>query len=251
MHSWFPDVASMDPNLHMTLLQDCFLARARMSLQDAQFSASMLFFMHKSKVPKFRLIKMLDDLFNTGRLSAMFFSMSEDESKNVGRFMNDILQELGRWHSSEKVYKQFECVKIFNDEGRPKNPDSFLKYSEFRLLLGKWHNKIHDALHACLRQGEPGDKSLKTTAQYTELRSSINILKAVAPSFPRMRENATSIREDLKHYGDEKKEERKDIQIAAISLQYEFNKYENQLRSHSMFVTVRSSMHTTIDLSNT
>lgn len=249
MHFWFPDVASMDPSLHMTLLQDCFLARARMSLQDAQFSASMLFFMHKTKVPKFRLIKLLDDLFNTGRLSAMFFSMSEDESKNVGRFMNDILQELGRWHSSENVYKEFECVKVFNDEGRPKNPDSFLKYSEFRLLLGKWHNKIHDALHACMRLGDPGDKSLKTTAQYTELRNSINILKAVAPSFPRMRENATSLKEDLTHYGDEKKEERKDIQVAAISLQYEFKRNENRLRSHTMFVTVSSCIRRTIDSS--
>ncbi|KAL1608376.1 THO2 plays a role in transcriptional elongation [Paraconiothyrium brasiliense] len=237
MYFWFPDVPSMDPGLHMTLLQDCFLARARMSLQDAQFSASMLFFMHKSKVPKFRLIKMLDDLFNTGRLAAMFFSMSEDESKNVGRFMNDILQELGRWHSNERIYKQFECVKVFNDEGRPKNPDSFLKYSEFRLLLGKWHNKIHDALHGCLRHGEPGDKSLKTTAQYTELRNSINILKAVAPSFPRMRENATSLKEQLKYYEDEKKEERADIRVAASSIQFEFQKNEKQLRSHTMFVT--------------
>lgn len=240
MHFWFPDVPSMDPTLHMTLLQDCFLARARMSLQDAQFSAAMLFFMHKSKVPKFRLIKVLDDLFNTGRLSALFFSMSEDESKNVGRFMNDTLQELGRWHSSERIYKQFECVKVFNDEGRPKNSDSFLKYSEFRLLLGKWHNKIHDALHGCLRHGEPGDKDLKTTAQYTELRNSINILKAVAPSFPRMRENATSLQEVLMHYADEKMEERADIRVAATSLQYEFKTRQKTLRSHTMFVTVRS-----------
>ncbi|KAL5379958.1 hypothetical protein PMIN04_011064 [Paraphaeosphaeria minitans] len=237
MHFWFSEVPSMDPTLHMTLLQDCFLARARMSLQDAQFSASMMFFMHKSNVPKFRLIKLLDDLFNTGRLSAMFFSMSEDESKNVGRFMNDILQELGRWHSSERIYKQFECVKVFNDEGRPKNPESFLKYSEFRLLLGKWHNKIHDALHGCLRHGEPGDKNLKQTAQYTELRNSINILKAVAPSFPRMRENATSLQEDLIHYADEKMEERADIRVAATSLQSEFIKRQKTLRSHTMFVT--------------
>ncbi|KAF1967041.1 hypothetical protein BU23DRAFT_516986 [Bimuria novae-zelandiae CBS 107.79] len=234
---WFPGVASMDPSLHMTLLQDCFLARARMSLQDAQYSAAMLFFMHKSKVPKFRLIKILDDLFNTGRLSAMLFSMSEDESKNVGRFMNDILHELGRWHSNEQVYKQFECVKILNDEGRPKTPDSFLKYSEFRSLLGKWHNKVHDALHACVRHGESGDKTLKTTAQYTELRNSINVLKAVAPSFPRTRENAASLKEDFKYYEKEANEQRSDIRVAASSLQYEFKRNEKRLQSHTMFVT--------------
>jgi THO complex subunit 2 len=157
--------------------------------------------------------------------------------------MNDILQELGRWHSSERIYKQFECVKVFNDEGRPKNSDSFLKYSEFRLLLGKWHNKIHDALHGCLRHGEPGEQSLQTTAQYTELRNSINILKAVAPSFPRMRENAISLKEALKHYEDEKTETRADIRVAASSLPYEFKRNEHRLRSHTMFVTVRLSIH--------
>lgn len=247
MHSWFPDVPSMDQSLHMTLLQDCFLARARMSLQDAQFSAAMLFFMHKSKVPKFRLIKVLDDLFNTGRLSAMLFSMSEDESKNVGRFMNDILHELGRWHANEDVYKQFECVKILNEEGRPKNPDSFLKYHEFRSLLSKWHNKVSDALHACLRHGElddsgkPVSKSMKTTAQYTELRNSINVLKAVAPSFPRTRENAASLKEALEFYEKEEHEPRNDIRVAVNSLQYEFKRNEKRLQSHNMFITVSKS----------
>ena len=238
MHSWFPDVASMDQGLHMTLLQDCFLSRARMSLQDAQYSAAMLFFMHKSKVPKFRLIKLLDDLFNTGRLASMFFSMSEDESKNIGRFMNDILHELGRWHGSEEIYKQFECVKVLNDEGRPKNPDSFLKYHEFRSLLAKWFNKVHDALHACMRHSDSGDKSLKATAQYTELRNSINILKAVAPSFPRTRENAASLKEDLKFYELEANEPRSDIRVAASSLQYEFKRNEKRLQSHNAFISV-------------
>lgn len=241
MHFWFPDVGSMDQSLHMTLLQDCFLARARMSLQDAQYSAAMLFFMHKSKVPKFRLIKLLDDLFNTGRLSAMLFSMSEDESKNIGRFMNDILYELGRWHGSEDIYKQFECVKVLNDEGRPKNPESFLKYHEFRSLLAKWLNKVHDALHACMRHSESGNKSLKTTAQYTELRNSINILKAVAPSFPRTRENAATLKEDLKFYDKEANEPRADIRVAASSLQYEFKRNEKRLQSHNMFISVSST----------
>lgn len=235
-HFWFPGVASMDSTLHMTLLQDCFLPRARMSLQDAQYSSSMLFFMHKSGVPKFRLIKILDELFNTGRLSAIFFSMSEDESKNVGRFMNDVLQELGRWHSSESAYSKFACGKIFNDEGRP---TSFLTYLEFRALLGKWHNKIHDALHECMRHVDKGEKrTLENTARYTELRNSINIIKAVAPSFPRTHEIATRLEDDIKHYADPEQEERGDIQVAANSLRYEFKRNAKNLRSHSMFVTV-------------
>ncbi|KAJ4303092.1 THO2 plays a role in transcriptional elongation [Kalmusia sp. IMI 367209] len=233
MHFWFPAVPSMDSALHMTLLQDCFLPRARMSLHDAQFSSSMLFFMHKSRVPKFRLIKILDELFNTGRLSAIFFSMSEDESKNVGRFMNDILQELGRWHNNEDVYNTFACGKIFNDEGQP---TSFLTYLEFRALLGKWHNKIHDALHECMRYVDQEEKqTLENTARYTELRNSINILKAVAPSFPRTHEIANRLEEDIKHYAE--KEERQDIQVAANSLRYEFKRNAKHLRSHSMFVT--------------
>lgn len=238
MHFWFSDVGSTNPNLHELLIEGCFLPRACMSLHDAQFSASMLFFMHKAQAPKFRLIKLLDEMLKPQRLWELFVSLSEDESKNVGRFLNDILQELGRWHNSETIYKQFECAKFLNEQGRPKNSDSFLKYTEFRILFGKWHKFLREVLHRCMRHGEPGEKNDETTAQYTELRNSINILKAVAPSFPMTREIAAVLREDLKYYEKEVNEPRSDIRVAASSLQYEFKRNEKRLQSYSMFVTV-------------
>jgi len=234
MPHWFPGIPMMEPTLHTTLLQDCFLPRSRLSLQDAQFSSSMLFFMHRSGVPGFRSSKLLDELFNIGKLSALIFMMSEDESKCFARFLNDILRELGQWHESEDTYTKMALGpnrnlpgfgRQFNAEGRPL---TFLNYDEFRAIHFRWHKQLWLALTNCMKGG-----------QYIQLRNSINILKAVSPAFPKVDDHGRSLRDTIKRFAEE--DERNDIKVAANSLLFEFKRSGELWKTQNFFTTVSES----------
>ncbi|PVI07618.1 hypothetical protein DM02DRAFT_648667 [Periconia macrospinosa] len=233
MQQWFEGVSMTGQaaeNLHDRLLQDCFFPRLRMSLQDAHYSSAMLFFMHRTGVPIFRLSKFLDKLFNANKISNMILMMSEEEAKYFGRFLHDILKELQRWHQDKNLYEKhaFGEQKQLCGFGRSFNPDktpsSFIDHDQFRILHYKWHAALFNALKTSLKDG-----------QYTELYNSINILKAVSSAFPRVETMATELRQIVETYA--KNDDRDDIKVAANSLLYEFKRSAKLLKSESFFRT--------------
>jgi THO complex subunit 2 len=226
MVRWFSDISgSQSQIMHDEVLQDCFLPRVRLSFQDAQFASAMLFFMHRTGVPGFRLLKFLDRLFMAERLTPLIASMSEEEVKCFGRFLNDILRELQRWHESEKVFDKFaygenKLLRGFAMSADPESP--LMTYEQFRYLHCKWHKELFKTL-----------KDSLATKEYTELRNSINILKAVSPAFPKVDVMAMELRTQIDGFA--KDDDRDDVKVAANSILYEFKRSAKLWKTEAAF----------------
>jgi THO complex subunit 2 len=224
MLRWFDNVPMLDSKsdaLHNALLQDCFIPRSRMSLQDAQFASSMLRFMHSSGVPGFRTIKLLDNLFLANKLTCIISMYSEEESKSFGRFLNDVLRELQKWHDNkDDAYAKYAhgLEKNLPGFGRrfdaDRNPTELLSYDDFCKLLYKWHKALFVALKTCIESGK-----------FTEIRNSISILSAISSNFPKVDTMSEELRLPLENIA--KNDERDDLKILAQSTFKVFKKSKN------------------------
>jgi THO complex subunit 2 len=235
MQHWFEGVPMLDARsdaLHRALLQDCFLPRSRMSLQDAQFAAAMLKFMHNSGVPGFRTIKLLDLLFNSNKLSCMISMYSDDEALTFGRFIHSILRELLKWHENkDDAYAKSAHGpdKKLPGFGRKfdadRNPIEHLQYDDFCMLLFKWHKALFTALKACLATGD-----------FQQIRNSLVILTACSGSFPKVDSMASELRQVIEPMA--KHDERGDIKTTAGSSLALFRNPEKNFQSESKFRNV-------------
>lgn len=231
MASWFDGVPMVDTKsdeLHITILQDCFLPRILLTPQDAQFSAAMLKFMHEIGVPGFRTMKFLDQLFRQQRLTDIIFSSSQREALNFGRFLNDVLKDLNVWHSSQASYTKlaYGKNKTLPGFGRTFNPDrtpaTFLDYEDFRRVLFKWHTQLYRALETCFKSDE-----------YMNIRNAINVMKAIAPNFPKIDTMGKSLYAVVQEVGQ--KDSREDLKLAALSVLGDIKRGDKQRMSHSAF----------------
>ncbi|KAF2630325.1 hypothetical protein BU25DRAFT_362439 [Macroventuria anomochaeta] len=214
MSRWFADVPMVGPQsdaVHLALLQDCFIPRSRMSLHDAQYTSAMLHFMHSSGVPGFRTIKLLDLLFSANKLRCIIGMYSEEESKNFGRFLNDVLRELQKWHENKNdAYAKFACGidRKLPGFGRKfdadRNPETHLDYNDFCQVSFKWHKALFTALKACIESGK-----------FSEIRNAISILNAISSSFPKVDTMRDELQAPLEHIAEN--DERDDLKISAQS----------------------------------
>jgi THO complex subunit 2 len=235
MTRWFEGVPMLDPRsdaLHSALLQDCFIPRSRMSLQDAQFAAAMLKFMHSSGAPGFRTIKLLDLLFNANKLACIVSMYSDDEALTFGRFINSILRELFRWHENkEDAYAQSAhgADKNLPGFGRKfdadRNPTEHLQYDDFCKVLYKWHKALFTALKACLDTGD-----------FQQVRNSLVILTACSGSFPKVDTMASELKQAIEPLA--KHDERGDIKTTAGSSLALFRDPEKNFQSDHKFRNV-------------
>lgn len=232
MESWFAGFPMMDARsdaLHNTLLQDCFLPRSRMSIEDAQYASAMLKFMHDSGVPGFRTIKLLDLLFNHNKLAGIISMYSENEAAMFGRFINGILRELLRWHqNSNDAYTK--SAHGLNKElpgfGRrfdaDRKPIEHLQYDDFCKLFYKWHKALFNALKSCLESGD-----------FQQIRNSLSILNALFGTFPKTKTMAADLEAIVKHMAQH--DERGDVKISATSSLYLFLESRTALQSEYKF----------------
>ncbi|KAI8940700.1 hypothetical protein NX059_001968 [Plenodomus lindquistii] len=232
MRHWFDGIPMLDSRsdaLHNALLQDCFLPRSRMSLQDAQFAAAMLNFMHKSGTPGFRTIKLLDLLFVSNKLSCIISMYTEDESRAFGRFLNGILGELQVWHENKNdAYERYALGPNKNLPGFGKrfdaerNATSFLTYKEFCSLLCKWHKALHTALKTCIDSGN-----------WMQIRNSVNVLKALHPTFPRVDFMATDLQHTITQLAEA--DARQDLKTSLLSILGDLNKSKKYWQTDHAF----------------
>ncbi|PSN70904.1 hypothetical protein BS50DRAFT_545884 [Corynespora cassiicola Philippines] len=234
MHRWFKDPPMMGKpaaEFHTSLLEKCFIPRLCMSMQDAQFAATMLKFMHKSGVPGFRTLMLLDRLFSANKLMNLIRSLTEENAKYLGRFLNDILKELQTWHENkdDKYTKSAHgpdnslpgFCRSFNADRTP-DKDKMLSYDEFRHILFKWHKELTSALKTCFEKGE-----------YMEIRNSINILNAISTTFPRVDWMGRDLRQLVQNLANN--DSRDDLKVAANSLLSAFKRGEKRWMAESMF----------------
>ncbi|KAF2263915.1 hypothetical protein CC78DRAFT_544615 [Lojkania enalia] len=235
MHQWFdgfPMVEAPSDALHNAILQDCFLPRIKLSSQDAQFAAAMLKFMHSVGVPGFRTMKFLDQLFRQKLLSSIIFMCTSRESQNFGRFLNDVLKDLKNWHGNEKAYrsKGHGDKKRLPGFARNFNPDrtpaTFLEYEDFRRLLYKWHTQIFRAFEICLKSDD-----------YMHIRNAINVLKAIAPTFPMVDSMGKGIHQLVQNVSQS--DPREDLKLTALSLFGDIKKGEKHWITAQAFSAAR------------
>ncbi|RAR01926.1 5-aminolevulinate synthase [Stemphylium lycopersici] len=235
LKSWFTGVPMIGPQcdaLHNALLQDCFIPRSRMSLEDAQYASSMLMFMHSSGVPGFRMSRLLDVLFTTNKLTHIISMYTEAESLSFGRFIGDILHELQVWHENkDDAYAKNAHGHEKNLPGfgrsydAERNATSFFTYDQFCMVLFKWHKALTTALKSCLETG-----------RYMQMRNAINVLHALGTNFPKVQSLGTELKQTIEHLS--KGEERGDLKKSLESVLGPITKGEKLWQEDHVFRNV-------------
>ncbi|PYH99012.1 hypothetical protein BO71DRAFT_415916 [Aspergillus ellipticus CBS 707.79] len=218
---WFVGMRGNYECLNVALLEQCFLPRLLLSSVDAFYCFKMLKFLHTTGAPNFRTVGLLDQLFREQRLTALIFQCTSREADNLGRFLNEVLRDLGRWHADKAVYEKEAFgnkkdlpgfAKAVDLEGKP---TTFLEYEDFRRLLYKWHRLLASALKGCLNGGE-----------YMHIRNAISVLKAVVQQFPAVNWIGRDMLTSMNNLSQN--DERDDVKIPAASLIGDLNRREKK-----------------------
>ncbi|KAJ5562799.1 Semialdehyde dehydrogenase NAD-binding [Penicillium sp. DV-2018c] len=218
---WFAGMRLKHDSLNVALLEQCFIPRLHLSPLDAFFSFKMLKFLHSSGTPNFRTIGLLDQLFREHRLVALIFLCTSKEADNLGRFLNEVLRDLSRWHADKAVYEKEAFGAKRDLPGFAKSVDkggvpiAFLEFEDFRRLLYKWHRLFYHALKGCLDSKE-----------YMHIRNAISVLKAVVQHFPAVNWIGLSLRKCVDNLSQN--DERDDVKIPAASLIGDLNRREKK-----------------------
>lgn len=208
---WFAGLWGKWDALNVALIEHCFFPRIVLSPVDAMYTFKMLKYLHSSGTTNFRTMGVYDQFFKEKRLTSMMFLCTAKEAECLGRFLNEILRDLSRWHAEKSTFEKEAfgpnknlpgfSKKMTNDKGIV----SFYEYEEFRRVLLKWHRSLNGALKTCIGSGE-----------YMHIRNAINILNNVHQYFPAVNWMGQS---QLTSIGElSKSETREDLKVAATSL---------------------------------
>jgi THO complex subunit 2 len=232
---WFAGMRGKHDSLNVALLEQCFLPRLLLSPIDAFYCFKILKHLHSSGAANFRTVGFLDQLFRDQRLVALIFQCTSKEADNLGRFLQEILRDLHRWHSDKKTYEK-EAFGIKKDlpgfatfvdtEGKP---TTFLGYEDFRRILYKWHRLLASALKTCLNGGE-----------YMHIRNAISVLKAIVQYFPAVNWIGRDMLASVNSLSQNDK--RSDVKIPAASLIGDLNRREKQWMLPQAFMIVSCYM---------
>ena len=233
--NWFVDCWGKWENLNIALIEHCFLPRIMISPVDAIYTFKMIKYLHSSGTKNFRTMGLLDQLFNGKRLTSMIFLLTAKEADSFGRFLNEVLKDLGRWHADKTVFEKEAygskkdlpgfCKKMTEE----KTILTFLDYEDFRRILSKWHMNLNTALKTCVAGGE-----------YMHIRNAIIILKAVVLHFPVVNWMAQAQVASMTELS--RSETREDLKIAATSLLGNLKRREKDWVLPQAFNLVRSTL---------
>lgn len=208
---WFAGLWGKWDALNVALIEHCFFPRIVMSPLDALYTFKMFTFLHSNGATNFRTMGVLDQFFREKRLTSMMFLCSAKEAENLGRFFNEILRLLSRWHTDKTVFEKEafgtkkELPGFTLKMSIDKSQFTFLDYEDFRRILLKWHRNISSAIKTCISSGE-----------YMHIRNAVNVLNNIHQFFPAvnwMGQNLLNSITDLS-----KSESREDLKVAAMSL---------------------------------
>ncbi|KAL8966893.1 MAG: hypothetical protein Q9183_003164 [Haloplaca sp. 2 TL-2023] len=213
-NNWFSVQGNRWDEMNTALIEQCFFPRIRISSCDALYAFKMLKFLHSSGTQNFRTVMFLDQFFKEKRLENMFFLCSAKEAENLGRFLNELLADLGRWHANKSLYeiqahgaKDKPSIRGFRIKNYSEDSSAgYMDHEDFRRVLFKWHGHLHRALKTCFTSGE-----------YMHIRNAINILKAIVEHFPAINFIGNAQKECLQNLL-KTEQKRPDLHLAAASL---------------------------------
>ncbi|GAA5887200.1 hypothetical protein JCM5296_004560 [Sporobolomyces johnsonii] len=179
---WFSGVRTKDARSRLVedILQYCIQPRARLSLPDAVYAYQMIKRLHSMNTPAFHTIVFLDHLL-TSQISPVLYSCTENEARNYGRFLYDVLGDIYKWHKDEKAYKDEAIADKLHGFMRhiPQpgaavpTPADFYPHEDFHKAVNKWHTHMVVGFQESFKSGE-----------YMHIKNSILVLTKIAPYFP-------------------------------------------------------------------
>ncbi|KEF60472.1 uncharacterized protein A1O9_02033 [Exophiala aquamarina CBS 119918] len=206
---WFLGKARMDKLLNASLMEHCFLPRLLSSPLDAYFCFKFVKFLHGAGTPNFRTLGFYDLLFKPARLTSLIFICTSKESDNLGRFLNEILKDLGRWHAAKQTYEREGWGIKKNLPGFALKVEagkvvSLLDFDSFRRVLYKWHSNLFHALVKCL-----------TSPEYMHVRNAISVLRSISMVFPAINSHGVGLQKAVDKLGESDKE---DLKVSSQAL---------------------------------
>lgn len=206
---WFHGKARMDKQLNTALMEHCFLPRILFSPLDAYFCFKLVKFLHGAGTPNFRTLGFYDLLFRPARLVSLVFMCTSKEADNLGRFLNEVLKDLSRWHGSKALYEREAWGSKKNLPGFAMRVESgkvvsLLDFESFRRVLYKWHGNIYAALQKCL-----------TSPEYMHVRNAISLLRAVSTVYPVVNWHGTGLQKAVDKLRESDKE---DLKVSSQAL---------------------------------
>ncbi|KAI9138077.1 transcription factor/nuclear export subunit protein 2-domain-containing protein [Paraphysoderma sedebokerense] len=171
-------------------LQYCVVPRVTFSPNDAIFCAKFIMLIHSMGTASFCTFRVYDLIFtNIGFINGL----TENQAKNFGRFLNEILTVLSSWHSNEKKYmmealgenklpgfqRVFETrkaqVELFN-------PESLVSHKDFKVALGKWYSRMTMFFVQALSSDRP-----------LQFRNALHVLLRINAHFPAATQHGNKI----------------------------------------------------------
>jgi THO complex subunit 2 len=219
---WFADCHGRWDALNIALLEHCLIPRAMLSPSDGQYAARMIKYLHSAATPNFRTAGLLGQLFRPRRLRSIIFSCTTREAESFGRFLKEILKDLSRWHADKVVFEKEAhgpkselpgFGKLLDKSGN--KAKSLFGYEDFRTMLWRFHQSLNTALRLCI-----------TGMEWTQIRNSITILKAVHEYFPAVDFMGKQFYETLLVIGKRERAVRPDLFLAANALLADLKKRE-------------------------
>jgi THO complex subunit 2 len=206
---WFLGKTRMDKELNTALIEHCFLPRMLSSPLDAYFCFKFLKVLHTGGTPNFRTLGFYDLFFRTSRLISLIFMCTSKEADNLGKFINEVLKDLARWHASKAVYEKEGCGVKKNLPGFAMRIDagrvvSLLDFDKFQSILFKWHSNLFTALSKCL-----------TSSEYMHVRNAISVLRTVSTVYPAVNWHGTGLQKAVDKLRDSDKE---DLKVSSQAL---------------------------------
>lgn len=206
---WFFGKARVYEALNLALMEHCFLPRLLFSPLDAYFCFKFVKYLHSTGTPNFRTLGFYDVLFKPARITSLIFSCTSKESDNLGRFINEILKDVGRWHLAKQTYereawgnqKNLPGFALKVEAGRPVQ---LFTFESFRRVLFKWHSSLYLALVDCL-----------TSPEYMHVRNAISVLRAISVAFPAVNSHGVGLQRAVDKLGQSDKE---DLKVASQAL---------------------------------
>ncbi|KAH0562451.1 hypothetical protein GP486_002854 [Trichoglossum hirsutum] len=218
---WFAGLWGRWDALADAIIQYCIFPRAVLSPNDAVYCFKFIKQLHIQGTLNFRTMGVIDHIFRDNRLANTIFVCTAREAENLGRFLNELLRELGSWHADKTLYEKEAFGQKRDLPGFAKKLVSetqvgeFLEYEDFRRILYKWHKNINNALKTCLTGGE-----------YMHIQNAITILKSIHQVFPVVNWNGRDMLTSVTELS--KKEKREDIKLAATAVLVMLKKRETR-----------------------
>ena len=174
---WFGTSSGEWNQQNALLIQCCFFPRLIMSPADSLYAFRIFKYLHSSGTKNFNTKNFLDQFFDK-KLMGMIAGCTSKEAENLGRWLGEILRDLGRWHSDKVIFEKEaygtkKDLPGFAKELESGTAASWYTYEDYRRSLYDWHMTLTAALRSCLNGGD-----------YMRERNAMNILKSIGHSFP-------------------------------------------------------------------